>query len=93
MKKNYKKQDLQNNEALQFHKVELTPELADKIWKGIQKKRYDEQVSKDAVLHYLKQLKAQMGKELKNAVTDLRKGGIKTCMDMIDKKIAKINKQ
>lgn len=73
---------------------ELTPELADKIWKSIQKKRYDDKVSKEAVLHHLKQLKAQMGKariDKYNKNFGDKKEGIELCMEMIDKKIAKIN--
>jgi len=71
---------------------ELTPELVDKIWKGIQKKHYDDKVSKEAVLHHLKQLKAQMGKALKNTNKYcLYKDAVRDCMSMIDKKILKIN--
>lgn len=66
---------------------ELTPELANKIWKSMQKKIYDEKVSKEAVLHHLKQLKAQMGKlaKISNSTSTVH-----ICMDMIDKKINKI---
>ncbi len=73
---------------------ELTPALADKIFKDIQKKRYDETVSKASVIHHLKQLKAQMGKEKRNETTNdtSYRLGIEKCMEMIDKKIAKISK-
>lgn len=73
----------------------LTPEIADKIWKQIEKANYDKQVSKDAVLQHLKQLKAQMGKEK----AKYGKGqyqyidAIDACMEMIDKKITKIKNQ
>ena len=72
---------------------ELTPELSEKIWRAIEKKLYDERVSKQAVLHHLKQLKAQMGKDkAKNGVNNYRyRDGVDACMTMIDKKIAKIN--
>jgi hypothetical protein len=76
-------------------KSELTPELSEKIFKAFQKKRYDDKVSKEIVLHYLKQLKAQMGKASKdkwNMKFGDKKEGIEMCMKMIDKKIAKINK-
>jgi len=74
---------------------ELTPELAEKIWKSIEKKRYNDKVSQEAVLHHLKQLKAQMGKEkkqLRNCGTERYdyRSGIVECMTMIDKKIEKI---
>lgn len=71
--------------------TELTPELAAKIWRQIERKRYNDKVSKEAVLHNLKQLKAQMGKELKKDNYCLYKDGVKACMKMIDNKIAKIN--
>jgi hypothetical protein len=75
---------------------ELTPELADKIWKGAQKKMYDDKVSKEAVLHHLKQLKAQMGKlKITESSTYDRcyNSGITDAMEAVDKKIAKIKKQ
>lgn len=72
--------------------TELSPELADKIWQSIQKQVYDEKVSKTAVLHHLKQLKAQMGKERKKCSIGCAVG-IDKCMDIIDKKIEKINKK
>lgn len=71
---------------------ELTPELADKIFKSFQKKQYDDKVSKESVLHHLKQLKAQMGKErAKWKGFGLVQCAVDSCMEMIDKKIAKIN--
>ncbi len=73
---------------------ELTPELADKIWKDMQKRLYDEQVSKDAVLHHLKQLKAQMGKlKLDKSLTTSWNVPVQKCMEIIDKKITKIKAQ
>lgn len=72
--------------------TELSPELAAKIWRQIERKRYNEKVSKDVAVQHLKQLKAQMGKELKKDNYCLYKDGVKACMEMIDKKIAKINK-
>ncbi len=73
--------------------VQLTPELAGKIFKSLQKEMYDAEVSKNAVLHHLKQLKAQMGKAKKehgdyNRADYLK--GIWKVEEMIDKKIAKI---
>lgn len=75
--------------------TELTPELADKIWNDIQKKMYDERVSKKAVLHHLKQLKAHIGKLYnsyggKYTMIDYRKA-LSDINIIIDKKIAKIN--
>ena len=72
--------------------TELTPQHAEKIFKSIMQKRYNEKVSKDVAVQHLKQLKAQMGKELKKDNYCLYKDGVKACMQMIDKKIAKINK-
>ena len=69
----------------------LTPDLADTILKSVQKRNYDAKVSKESVLHHLKQVKAEMGKQLRKKDYCLVKDGIKTCMDIIDKKIAKIN--
>ncbi len=71
--------------------TELTPDLADKIFNSYKRGQYDAKVSKEAVLHHLKQLKAQMGKERKQAHTGIRKEAIRDCMEMIDKKIAKVN--
>lgn len=73
--------------------TELSPELAAKIWRQIERKRYNEKVSKEAVLRHLKQLKAQMGKAIKAecGMNTSHTEGIKRCMGMIDKKIAKIN--
>jgi len=73
---------------------ELTPELADKIWKLIQKKQYDDKVSQEAVLHHLKQLKAQMGKKRKQyEPISILYVVISRCMEMVDQKIAKIKAQ
>lgn len=71
---------------------ELTPELADKLWKSVQKGLYDKRVSKEAVLHHLKQLKAQMGRAIKAeyGMNTSHTEGIKRCMVMIDNKIQKI---
>lgn len=70
---------------------ELTPELADKIYSSIKKKMCEDEISKKQVLHHLKQLKAQMGKERKKwkgfAVVE---DAVCSCMEMIDKKIAKL---
>lgn len=72
--------------------TEETPELIDKIWRAIQKKRYDAKVSQEAVLHHLKQLKAQMGRQkAKYGMGNMQyRYGIQACMEMIDKKIEKI---
>lgn len=70
---------------------ELTPELADKIWKSIEKAQYDNRVSKEKVLHHLKQLKAQMGKYMQTLRGIDERCGVQKCMEIIDKKIAKIN--
>lgn len=83
-------------------KKELTPELADKIWKSVQQRNYDNKVSKEAVLHNLKQLKAQMGKYKKALLNNDGEDSesykdmacaVQYCMSMIDSKIAKVNKQ
>ena len=75
--------------------TELTPELTQKIYDNITQKMHDEKASKDIVLHHLKQLKAQMGK-LKNEWLEYGNIsgalGVNDCMEMIDKKIEKINK-
>lgn len=73
---------------------ELTPELADKIWKDMEKRIYDDQVSKEKILQCLKQLKAQMGK-LKshhpiNGNEGVYNSAIIHCITAIDKKIEKI---
>ena len=72
--------------------TELTNELADKICKQIKRKQYDDKVSKETVLHHLKQLKAQMGKAIKAecGFNASYTNGIESCMKMIDNKIAKI---
>jgi len=72
---------------------ELTPELADKLYKGIQKRLYDQRVSKEAVLHHLKQLKAHIGKIKKQTgfQNDNTQAAIDACIEQIDKKIAKVN--
>lgn len=73
---------------------ELTPELVDKIWKSIKKAQYDNEVSKNRVLHHLKQLKAQMGKlKVNGNLTTAWNVPIEKCMDAIDKKIVKVKAQ
>ena len=72
--------------------TELTNELADKICKQIKRKQYDDKVSKETVLHHLKQCKAEMGKLKKQFEREqLPIAGINRCMDIITNKIAKIN--
>lgn len=72
--------------------TELTPELADKIFRQIKRKQYDDKVSKETVLHNLKQVKAEMGKLKKSFEKhQLPIAGINKCMDIITNKIAKIN--
>ena len=70
---------------------ELTPELADKIINAFKRKQYNDRVSKDAVLHHLKQLKAQMGKAYHKSENMISTHAYADCMQMIDKKISKIN--
>ena len=75
---------------------ELTPELADKIINAFKRKQYNDRASKDALLHHLKQLKAQMGKFKKNLLFHeqydaVRRDAVTVCMEMIDSKISKIN--
>ncbi len=71
--------------------TELTPDLADKIWRGIEKQMYDQRVSQEIVLHHLKQLKAQMGKAKKDKTKHKYSvDAISLCMEMVDKKIEKI---
>lgn len=65
---------------------ELTPELVDKIIKQIKKENYDEQISKESVLHTLKQLKAQFGK-IKKTYQPQFQSGVIDCIEAIDKKI------
>ena len=70
---------------------EFTPELSEKLFKQITQRIYDKQVSKRHVLHHLKQLKAQMGKAKKDKTKHKYSvDAISLCMEMIDKKIAKI---
>lgn len=74
---------------------ELTPELADKIWNSIQQSLHDKRVSKEMVLHHLKQLKSQMGKDKKKCENNILEWdwfgrGIECCMKMIDAKIEKV---
>lgn len=73
---------------------ELTPELADKIYKSVCKAQYDQKVAKEHVLFHLKQLKAQMGKlKSKNGdptKEDVWNTAISWCQGTIDKKIKKI---
>ena len=72
--------------------TELSPELAAKIWRQIERKRYNEKVSKDVLLHNLKQVKAEMGKLKKKFYKEqLPIAGISKCMDIITNKIGKIN--
>lgn len=71
--------------------TELTPELAKKIWKGIEKRIYDERVDKDHVLHHLKQLKVQIGKIRSGRNNGYYLEAISDIMQVIDRKIAKIN--
>ena len=54
-------------------------------------KIYNDKVIKDAELHHLKQLKAQMGKVAKNAPTQLYRQAVLDCMEMISNKINKVN--
>jgi len=72
--------------------TKLTPELSEKIFRAFKKKQYDDAVSKQVVLHHLKQLKAQMGKELKIYSHNPHRQIVRNCMNMIDKKIAKVNR-
>jgi hypothetical protein len=75
---------------------ELTPELAKSLYAQIQRRLHNQKVAKQAVLHHLKQLKAQMGKAKSNAHSEndtKRAWAIEDCMEMIDKKIKKVNKQ
>ncbi len=65
---------------------ELSPELANKIWKSVQQRNYENQVSKEQVLHHLKQIKAQMGKLRKTYNLQT----LKAVNEIIDKKIAKV---
>ena len=72
---------------------ELTPDLADKIINAFKVKQHNERVSKEAVLHHLKQIKAQMGKLKAKCIREKSAtSNIDDCIEMIDKKIAKINK-
>lgn len=70
---------------------ELTPELAQKIYRDIQMKMLRDKLSKEGTLHHLKQLKAQIGK-LKKQYTGFGvvQGALEEVMSMIDKKIEKI---
>lgn len=71
-----------------------TPEQVDKLWKGVEKKQYDDKVAKDQVLHHLKQIKAELGKGNKKMVyttwDDGYNHGIRAALEIIEKKIAKI---
>lgn len=73
--------------------TELTPELSEKILRGIMERRNDELIAKKEVLCHLNQLKAQMGKMAKNSPTQFYRQGVLDCMEAIDKKIAKIKNQ
>lgn len=70
---------------------ELTPELSRKLFNQITQQLHDERVSKEKVLHHLKQLKAQMAKFKKEVINPDEKWAIAECMGMIDKKIAKVS--
>ncbi len=73
---------------------ELTPELADKIFDSFRRTRDERQASKALVLHNLKQCKAQMGKlKSKKTAHVFTIDAIKDCMEIIDKKIAKIKSE
>lgn len=51
-------------------------------------------VSKKEVLHHLKQLKSQLGKEMRSPIVGgLYAQGIETAMKMIDVKIKKVKEQ
>ena len=72
--------------------TELTPELSEKLFKQITQRIHDEKVSKEHVLHHLKQLKAQISKRHKSQTYKvLDKFTIDVCLEAIDKKITKIN--
>jgi len=72
--------------------TELTPDLADRIMNKFKRMQYDKKVSKNAVLHHLKQVKAEMGKLKKKwKGFGVVQEGIANCMEIIDKKIAKVN--
>lgn len=76
---------------------ELTPELADKIYVSVRDSIRRQKESKEQVLHHLKQLKAQMGKlkpkknQIHTPPQQSYEVAISKCMDIIDKKISKIN--
>lgn len=91
-RKGYYSHIISHDEKVMPIETELTPKSADTIFKSIQQRNYNEKVSKEAVLHHLKQLKAQMGKLKKQYKGfGVIEYAIADCMDMIDKKIAKIN--
>ena len=72
--------------------TDLNIELSEKIIKSFMRKRYNDKVSKEAVLHNLKQVKAEMGKLKKKFEKEqLPISGISKCMDIITNKIDKIN--
>ena len=73
--------------------TELTPELAYKMIESQGLKKLNQEISKEIVLHHLKQLKAQMGKEKwsDDPDEDTYAYGVQRCMQMIDAKISKIN--
>lgn len=72
---------------------ELTPELANKIYNQIFTKIQNDSISKRAVLHHLKQLKAQFGRlKSKNGINKMHyRNAIDDCMGAIDSKIKKLN--
>ncbi len=56
-------------------------------------KHFKDKTAEEAVLHTLKQLKAQIGKlQKKHTGLDVVQVAINDCMEIIDKKIAKIKK-
>lgn len=65
-------------------------ELQEKILKGIFKMAYDEQVSKAAVMHHLKQIKAEIGKKRKKCSNDWYHSALQDVEWIIDKKITKL---
>lgn len=67
------------------------PTLVEKIIDSVEQGNAEKNIAKKHVLHHLKQLKAQMGEELKAEYLVSYKFGIQTAMNIIDKKIVKIN--
>jgi hypothetical protein len=71
---------------------DLTPEQTTIIWKSIEQRNYENKVSKEMVLHNLKQIKAEFGKVRKRIgfQNDNTQNAIDICTAIIDKKIAKL---